>query len=111
MGQWIRFFLVAVRETAWTGTSTFEDTSHLREKVEQRVLSLGQRAGDGRKLLTLLDRQPSVHVQDAADHLEVSHPTASSLVSDSEDLGILDETTGQQRNRRYFFRDYVDLFT
>lgn len=111
MGQWIRFFLVAVRETAQTGTDTFEDIVDLRETVEQRVLSLGQRAGNARKLLTLLYRQPSVHVQDAADHLEVSYPTASSLVSDFEDLGILDETTGQQRNRRYLFRDYIELFT
>jgi hypothetical protein len=41
----------------------------------------------------------------------VSYPTASSLVSDFEDLEILVETTGQKRNRRYLFREYVDLFT
>jgi len=49
-------------------------------------------------------------VQDVADYLGVSYPTAASLVSDFEDLGILDETTGQQRNRRYLFREYVELF-
>jgi hypothetical protein len=42
--------------------------------------------------------------------LDVSYPTAASLVSDFEGLGILDETTGQQRNRRYLFREYVELF-
>lgn len=84
---------------------------NLRETVEQRVLSLGQKAGNARKLLTLLYRQPSVHVHDVSGHLNVSYPTASSLVSDFEDLGILDETTGQQRNRRYLLREYVELFT
>ena len=111
MGQWIRFFLVAVRETARTGTETFEDIVALRERVEEKALSLGQRAANAQNLLRLLYRRPSVQVQDVADHLDVSYPTASSLVSDFEDLGILDETTGQKRNRRYLFREYVDLFT
>jgi Fic family protein len=111
MGQWIRFFLVAVRETARTGTETFEDIVALRERVEEQALSLGQRAANAQNLLKLLYRQPSVQVQDIADHLDVSYPTASSLVTDFEDLGILDETTGQKRNRRYLFREYVDLFT
>jgi len=111
MGQWIRFFLVAVRETAQAGTKTFEDIVGLRERVEEKALSLGQRAANAQNLLKLLYRQPSVQVQDVADHLDVSYPTASTLVSDFEDLGILDETTGQKRNRRYLFREYVDLFT
>jgi len=111
MGQWIRFFLVAVRETAQAGTKTFEDIVGLRERAEEKALSLGQRAANGQSLLKLLYRQPSVQVQDVADHLDVSYPTASTLVSDFEDLGILDETTGQKRNRRYLFREYVDLFT
>ena len=111
MGQWIRFFLVAVRETARTGTETFEDIVALRERVEEKALSLGQRAANAQNLLKLLYRQPSVQVQDVADYLEVSYPTASSLVDDFEDLGILKETTGQKRNRRYLFREYVDLFT
>jgi Fic family protein len=111
MGHWIRFFLVAVRETAQTGTETFEDIVTLREQVEEKALSLGQRAANAQNLLKLLYRQPSVQVQDVADYLEVSYPTASSLVDDFEDLGILKETTGQKRNRRYLFREYVDLFT
>lgn len=111
MGQWIRFFLVAVRETARTGTETFEEIVALRERVEEKALSLGQRAANAQQLLKLLYRQPSVQVQDVADHLEVSYPTASTLVSDFEDLGILDETTGQKRNRRYLFSEYVGLFT
>jgi Fic family protein len=111
MGQWIRFFLVAVRETAQTGTETFEDIVDLRERAEEQALSLGQKAANAQNLLTLLYEQPSVQVQDVADHLDVSYPTASSLVEDFEDLGILDETTGQERNRRYLFREYVELFT
>jgi len=111
LGQWIRFFLVAVRDTARTGTETFEAIVDLRERAEEQVLSLGQKAGNARTLLALLYRQPSVRVKDVADHLDVSYPTAASLVDDFEDLGILHETTGKERNRRYLFREYFELFT
>lgn len=111
MGQWIRFFLVAVRDTARSGTETFEAIMELRERMEKQVLTLGQKAGNARKLLTLLYRQPSVRVKNVADHLEVTYPTAASLVEDFEELGILHETTGNARNRRYLFREYFDLFT
>jgi DNA-binding MarR family transcriptional regulator len=46
-----------------------------------------------------------------AEHLDVTHATALSLLDDFVDLGLLEETTGRQRNRRYLFADYVELFT
>ena len=111
MGQWIRFFLVAVRNTARAGSETFEAILALRGRVEEQVLSLGQKAASARRLLTLLYRQPSVRAGDVADHLSVTHPTAMSLLRDFEELGLLQETTGNQRNRRYLFAEYFDLFT
>jgi Fic family protein len=110
MGHWIRFFLVAVRTAARAGCETFEAIVDLRERVEDEVLTLGQKAGNARQLLTLLYRQPSVRANDVADHLDVSHPTAMSLLRDFEQLGILRETTGKARGRRYRFDDYLDLF-
>jgi Fic family protein len=110
MGHWIRFFLVAVRETARAGCETFEAIVDLRERVEDEVLTLGQKAGNARRLLALLYRQPSVRAKDITKHLGVSHPTAMSLLRDFEELGILRETTGKERGRRYRFDDYLDLF-
>ncbi|MEX2399957.1 MAG: Fic family protein [Rhodothermales bacterium] len=110
MGHWIRFFLVAVRDTARTGSETFEAILALRERIEKEVLELGQKAANARRLLTLLYRQPLVRTSDVVDHLEVSHPTAISLLRDFERLGLLDETTGNQRYLRYRFSEYLDLF-
>ncbi len=111
MGQWIRFFLVAVRDTAHAGSETFEDILALHECVERKVLALGQKAANARRLLNLLYRQPSVRAGDVAEHLEVTHPTAMSLLKDFEEIGILEETTGNQRYRRYRFSEYFELFT
>ena len=112
LGQWIRFFLVAVRETARQGCDTFEDLLSLRERVEEQITTLGRKAANARTLLTRLYREPYVRsAKNVAEYLDVTPKTARSLLQDLEDLGILEETTGKQRNRRYVFAEYVDLFT
>ena len=112
LGHWIRFFLVAVRETARQGCDTFEDLLSLRERVEEQITTLGRKAANARTLLTRLYREPYVSsAKNVAESLDVTPKTARSLLQDLEDLGILEETTGKQRNRRYVFAEYVDLFT
>jgi Fic family protein len=111
LGHWIRFFLVAVRETAQQGGDTFEDLLALRERVEEQITTLGRKAGNARTLLTRLYREPYVRsANEVAEYLDVTPKTARSLLQDLDDLGILEETTGKQRNRRYVFAEYVDLF-
>jgi Fic family protein len=111
MGHWLRFFLVAVRETAREGRDTFEQILALRRRVEAQVVTLGQKAGNARRLLARLYRQPYVQsAANVAEYLEVTPKTARSLIQDVEDLGILKEITGQQRNRRYVFAEYLRLF-
>lgn len=111
LGQWVRFFLVAVRETARQGRDTFEDILDLRQRAGEQAASLGRKAGNARRLLTLLYRQPFVDAKDVVESLDVTHATALSLLDDFVDLDLLEETTGRQRNRRYLFAEYVDLFT
>ena len=111
LGHWVRFFLVAVRETAQRGCKTFEDLLALREQVEEQITTLGRKAANARKLLTRLYREPYVRsAKNVAGSLDVTPKTARSLLQDLEDLDILEETTGNQRNRRYVFTEYVDLF-
>jgi Fic family protein len=110
MGHWIRFFLVAMRETARVGRDTFESILSLRRRAEDQITALGQRADNGRMLLALLYGQPNVRGSDVADHIGVSHQTALKLIRDFETMGILRETTGFQRNRRYLFDEYLNLF-
>ena len=83
----------------------------LRERAEEKAASLGRKAGNARRLLTLLYQQPFVNAKDVAEHLDVTHATALSLLDDFEELELLDETTGRQRNRRYLFAEYFNLFT
>ena len=112
VGQWVRFFLVAVRETARGGCDTFEAILNLSRRIEHTVAAeLGQKAGNARQLLVMLYRRPFVRASDAADQLGVTHTTAMNLIRDFERLDILHEITGNRRNRRYMFTEYFNLFT
>ena len=110
LGQWVRFFLVAVLETAQKGKQTFQAILALRSEMEPKMLELGRRARNGQKLLTLLYRLPLVSANDVADELGVTHQTANALVAEFVKIGILKEMTGQSRNRLFLFDRYFNLF-
>ncbi len=108
--HWVRFFLQGVAETATKGRDVFRQILVLRTEVEHSVLDLGKRAANARALLNLLYRKPVVSAADIETALSVSTPTANALIRDFERLGILKETTGQQRGRAYAFDRYLHLF-
>lgn len=110
MGQWVRFFLVAVSETARKGLATFQSLMELRQDMNNRIMELGARMGNGARLLEGLYDTPIVTPAGVRDHLEVSYPTATGLIEDFVKLGILVESTGQKRNREYVFKEYYELF-
>ena len=64
----------------------------------------------GLRLLDLLFMQPIIYVPVAATRLECSYVTANRIIGQMEALGILRETTGGQRNRRFRYQPYLDLF-
>lgn len=110
LGHWIRFFLVAVAETAKRGKQTFQNILVLRSEVEQAILSLGKKAENAKVLLNHLYRKPFVSPNEVAHLLQLTHQTASKLIQDFERLDILTETTGYQRNRVFHFERYFRLF-
>jgi DNA-binding MarR family transcriptional regulator len=57
-----------------------------------------------------LYQRPMLTVSEAAEILAISHQSASGLVKQLEEMGILVETTGYERNRLYVFARYFDLF-
>jgi Fic family protein len=108
--HWVRFFLQGVAETATKGRAVFQQVLTLRTEAEQAVLTLGKRAANGREMLNLLYRRPVVSAADVETALSVSTPTANALIREFQDLGLLQEITGQQRGRLYAFDRYLSLF-
>ena len=109
--RWIRFFLVGVAETATNGKLTFERIIKLRERSEEKVMSLGKRAKVGQELLKQLYSQPILNAIQISQRLNITHQSASTLARSFEELGIFSEITGFKRNRLFVFPDYLNLFT
>ncbi|KAF0249216.1 MAG: filamentation induced by cAMP protein fic [bacterium] len=109
--HWIKFFLVGVSETSANSKQTFENIITLRHHSEQNIMTLGKRAKVGQQLLLQLFSQPIMEINHVAERLNITFPSASSLVKQFVDIGILQETTGLKKNRMFVFQDYLQLFS
>jgi Fic family protein len=108
---WLEFFIRGVRETSDEATATARRIVRMREEHRQLVLKrLGSGATNALTLLESLYQQPIVSVQQAAEAAQLAFPNANALVARMEGLGLLHETTGHKRNRRFAYRAYLDLF-
>jgi len=110
MLHWVKFFLVAVKETALKGKETFQKILALREEIDAKLDSLGIRSANARRLLSHLYENPIITATRAAGYLGVSHPTASKLIQDLERLGILRRIVTTRRERLFMFSRYYSLF-
>ncbi len=108
---WLKFFFTGMLETAGRSMQTIERIIALRRELETaRLPKLGKRAKHGAELLKVLYAHPVIDRERVEAKLRVSTSTASRLLDDFVRLRILEETTGFRRNRRYAFREYLDLF-
>ncbi len=112
MRQWLIFFLHGVKETAENSIQVFKDILALKEKIEREVLPhfTTRRQRNAQTLMQYLYRNPIANINMVAVLLDVKPNTASMLVNDFVKHGILSELTGKQRNRIFWFKDYVVAF-
>lgn len=111
LGQWLRFFLTGVAQTAEAATSTLQQIIKLKESIEkERIMTLGKRAKTGMDFLPQLFKRPVVAVKDVQEITGHSKKAANDLVQAFVEKGILTEITGQQRNRLFVFHEYMRLF-
>lgn len=107
---WIKFFLRGVKAVSKDAVETARAIIALRESSRQKVSDeLGNMAG----ALPLIDHlfdSPSITANQAKDRLGISFAQANKVLHHFEDQGLLQETTGQKRNRRFHFEPYLLLF-
>ena len=65
----------------------------------------------GKKLLQYLFSQPVMTIRDIEASLAVTFPTASAIASDFERIGLFIEKTGRRKDRIFYLREYLDLFS
>jgi len=111
IGQWLKFFLTGVIQTAENGVSTLHNITDLKATIErEKILTMGKRAKQGSVLLHALFSKPVVTTKDVQNITGLSPKAANDLVQAFLTVDILKETTGYQRNRVFSFEDYLRLF-
>ncbi len=108
---WLKFFLRGVFEVAQEAAQTARQIVNMREEHRQLIVkNLGRRAGRALALLEALYERPVVSVEAVQQAVGVSFANANELTRGLEKLGLLRETTGQKRNRRFAYQAYLTLF-
>lgn len=110
IGQWIKFFLAAVIETAKKGITAFQSIVTLREEINEKLIALGNKSKTYVILINKLYERPFITAGDVVSYTGAVHATANSYIRKLEALGILRETSEAKRNRIFCFEEYFNLF-
>jgi len=109
--QWIKFFLEAINQTSEIAAKSLKQIMQLRHDCQgNRIIGLGKKVPNAKKLLDHLFTQPVLNAQDVAELLNISQVSAYKIIADFVTAGILKETTGFKRNRYFVFKEYLDIF-
>lgn len=112
LGQWIRFFLTGIIQTAENSVATLSKIVDLKSSIEKEKIRLfGKRLKNGHDFLDYLFEKPVVNIKDVQAVTGLSNKAANDLVQLFVEHGILVETTGYQRNRVFIFDEYMKMFS
>jgi len=107
---WLEFFLEGVSEVSKEAASTAKLILDLQEQHRRQIRSEISGATNGMVLLDFLFKNPIITVRMAEQHLNCAYVTASKLIEQFVELGLLRETTGTKRNRRFRYEPYLQIF-
>ena len=106
--QWVEFFVDGIIEMAKLTVADTKKILALREK-DHRKLGSKQSSALAFQALDFLVVAPIVQVKDVQKRLSVSYQSASKILEQLERHGIVQEVTGQKRNRRYVYMAYLKI--
>lgn len=98
--DWLIYFLLAVQTQANDSIERIQRLQSLRDEYREQF----QQARSTARLLQVIDwlfTQPIFNISQLSEMLSVSYSVAQRYVSQLEKAGIIEEVTGQARNRVY----------
>ncbi|MBX3323165.1 MAG: Fic family protein [Phycisphaeraceae bacterium] len=108
---WTAFFLECVKDAADDGVRIAQAIHTLMGHDRARVVRHERATITVVQLLDLLPSNPVLTVPRASELLGITAPPARKAIDLLEELGVLRETTGKQRDRVYAYHAYLELLT
>ena len=108
--SWLAFFIQGVVEVSGGATDTARRILTLREDHRELVTDkLGRAANHGHRVLERVFRHPYIRVTEVQEMMGTSYAPANSIVERLVDIGILNESTGNKRNRVFRYASYLKI--
>lgn len=107
--QWIKFFLEAVYESAKDAVETIDKLTALHDKNCAKIANLGRRAKNGMRVFEYLESNPIIEIRKTSQELDIAFNTISSVIKDLINIGVLEQTSNQSRNRTFAYKEYLEI--
>jgi Fic family protein len=107
--QWIKFFLLAVYESAEDSINTIKKLKELHDINFKAVDKIGRASKTVKMVLKYLESNPIIDIQKTSLELGISYNAVSNAVNHLMDSGILKQTDGAQRNRVFAYENYLEI--
>lgn len=111
MLHWVKYFLVGVEQTASHAVQTLSNILVFKDDIENKIRTdYGNKSTNAIRIIHQMLRNPFITIDEAAQVCDIAYNTANSIVKRLHSDGYIEESTGQSRNRLYYFRKYAELF-
>ncbi len=111
MRQWIVYFLTGMVQTARQAVKTLGEIINLKTMSEKIIQEkFGKRIKSGLLLHTYLLKQPIVSIKEVQKVCNLTPKSAGDLVKAMQQNNIVQEISGNFRNRLFMYKSYLDLF-
>lgn len=108
---WVQFFLEAVQIAATRSERAVVALASLVHNDRRRLLANPKANAVSYRLFELLPTMPRFTVDRVCQTLNTTFPTASAAIQLLQALGMVNELTGQKKNRTYSYAAYIDLLS
>ena len=107
--QWIKFFLMAIDESAQNAIYTIDELNKLSSKNEKIVENMGRAYKNTIQVFRYLESNPIIDIGKTAEVLDKSFNTVSAAVKRLVEAGILVKTENASRNRTFAYEEYLNI--
>lgn len=107
--QWVKFFLLAIIESADDAISTIDKLTVLHNKNVAVISGMGRAAKNTMLVFDYLEANPIIEIGKTAESLGIAFNTASGAIRRLTDVGILKQTANASRNRIFAYEDYLAI--
>ena len=109
--SWLRFFLEGVQTTSQQAVETAQRILKLFAEDRDKVRTLRRRAGNALQVFEQFVRRPILDAPTIHKALHVAAPTVRAAIQALQELHLLNEITGQRRNRVWVYEKYYALLS